>query len=517
MRQPPPKATSHKAIEALLHQAEEAWGDQDYRKSIDYIEQASRLDPSNPSLPLQVAKAYGMRYDYSSAQHWFARAIRLWPRRAEGLSEAGRAALEFEHLDMAIGYLERAAREKDVSIGALITLADIMIRERRIDTAAELAVQAERVNKNDARVILANARLFRARGETDRSESLLRDLLAKPDTGVAVRIRGLYELADILDRSARYDQAMSTLLEVKALQRPHAAPYIATAQHMRNRAKEMEETITTTVLDRWRGDTDKVDPPHRIALLCGHPRSGTTLLEQVLDAHPDIISADETRMMHDEAYLPLIKDFPEGTSILEALDSVPPSLLNKARDNYFHCTELFTRKSIGGRLLVDKNPALNLMIPMVVRVFPQTRFIVALRDPRDVILSCFMQALPLTPISCNYLSLQSTVTQYASAVGFWLAMRPRMADRWIEVRYEDMVENLPSVARTTLNFLGVDYDEKVLQFDQHARSKRVNSPSHGDVIKPLYRTAIGRWRNYQKYLEPYLPSLEPFLKSLGYD
>ena len=172
--------------------------------------------------------------------------------------------------------------------------------------------------------------------------------------------------------------------------------------------------------------------------------------------------------------------------------------------------------SIGSRLLVDKNPGLNLMIPMVVRVFPETKFLVAIRDPRDVVISCFQQALPLTPISSAYLSMEGTVNQYASAMGFWLDMRPRMGDRWIQVRYEELIEDLPAVARSTLNFLEVEFDENVLKFYEHARTKRVKSPSHAEVLKPLYRTAVGRWRNYQKYLGPYMARLEPFLKEFNY-
>src|SRR5262249_47906077 len=253
------------------------------------------------------------------------------------------------------------------------------------------------------------AKLTQMRGNIQEAESLWRDLLKNPASGTSVRVRALYDLAGILDSSGRYDDAMAALLEVKALERPHSGPYVTTLQHMQNRAKEREQTTPAAVMDRWRADGAKFEPVRRIALLCGHPRSGTTLLEQVLDAHSDITSAEETRLMHDEAYLPLIRDFPEGTSVLQALDSVPLSVIGHARENYFRCMDLFLRREIGTRLLVDKNPALNLMIPMVVRVFPETKFLVALRDPRDVVVSCFVQALPLTPISSAYLSLEGTV------------------------------------------------------------------------------------------------------------
>jgi tetratricopeptide (TPR) repeat protein len=504
------------AIERLYREAEGAWGGQDYQKSISLIEQATRKEPYNPSLLLDLARAYGRRYDFPAAERCIEKAVQISTDRTHTLGEAGRICLEFDNFDMALGYLERASQKKGVSVGPLLTLADIYFRDKRIDEAAELIARAAQIDRKDPRVLLEEAALVRLRGNTHEAQSLFRELLANPASGPPVRMRALYELGSILDSEGGYDEAMAALLEAKAILRPHAGPYAATLRHMQNRAKEMEQTITTSVLDRWRADAAKLQPARRIALLCGHPRSGTTLLEQVLDAHSDVTSAEETKMMHDDAYLPLIRDFPEGTSILQALDSVPPSLLCHARENYFRCVEMFLRRKIGSRMLVDKNPALNLMIPMVVRVFPETKFLVALRDPRDVVVSCFMQGLPLTPISSAYLSIEGTVSQYANVMGFWLEMLPRMGGQWMYVRYEELIEDLPSVARSALEFLGVGFEDNVLKFYEHARGKRVRSPSHADVLKPLYRTAVGRWRNYQKYLDPYLTGLERFLKAFDY-
>jgi tetratricopeptide (TPR) repeat protein len=506
----------NQAIQRLYREAEEAWGSQDYQKSISLIERATRKEPSNPVLLLDLARAYGRRYNYPAAARYIEKAVQISQGRAHTLGEAGRICMEFGNLDMALGYLERASQKKGISAGALTTLADMYIRDKRMDEAADIIARAAQIDRKEPRVLFQEAALKRLRGQTQEAEPILRELLTNHASGPPVRARASYELAGILDGEGRYDQAMVALLEAKTILRAHAAPHAATLQHMQNRAKEMEQTITTTVLDRWRADAAKLLPLRRIALLCGHPRSGTTLLEQVLDAHSDIISAEETKMMHDDAYLPLIRDFPEGTSILQALDSVPPSLICHARENYFHCIELFLRKKIDGRLLVDKNPALNLMIPMVVRVFPETKFIVALRDPRDVVVSCFMQALPLTPISSAYLSIEGTVNQYANVMGFWLEMLPRMGAQWMHVRYEELVDDLPAVARSVLGFLGVGFEDNVLKFYEHASKKRVNSPSHADVKKPLYRTAVGRWRNYQKYLEPYMAGLERFLNEFNY-
>ena len=417
---------------------------------------------------------------------------------------------------MMLGYLERASQKKGVSIGALISLADIYVIDNRIDEAAEMVERAAQIDRKDPRVLLKEAVLKQQRGQINEAESQFRELLANSAADDLTRVRAAYALAGILDGAGQYDEAMTALLEVKAIQRAQAATLAAPLQQMQKLNQEMAQCITTAILDRWRADAGKLQPPRRIALLAGHPRSGTTLLEQVLDAHSDVISLEETTLIHDEIYRPMARDFPPGAGIFQMLDSAPPSVLCQLRENYFHCAEMFLRQAIGSRLLVDKNPGVNVMVPVLARVFPETKFLVALRDPRDVVMSCFMQSLTLTPASSAYLTLGGTVNQYANVMDFWRAMLPRMGDQGMYVRYEEMVDDLPTVARSVLGFLGVGFEDNVLKFYEHARTKRVNSPSQAEVKKPLYRTAVGRWRNYEKYLEPYMSGLEPFLKELNY-
>ena len=109
------------------------------------------------------------------------------------------------------------------------------------------------------------------------------------------------------------------------------------------------------------------------------------------------------------------------------------------------------------------------------------------------------------------------MTQYASVMGLWRTILPRMRNASIEVRYEELVEDLESAARRVLDFLGVTWDERVLLFHEHARQKPVRSPSYSDVTKPIFKSAVGRWRNYQKHLEPWLEKLMPFVKAYGYE
>src|SRR5439155_13365968 len=129
-----------------------------------------------------------------------------------------------------------------------------------------------------------------------------------------------------------------------------AAPFTAILQGVQSRVKELEQTISVGVLERWACHSSELGPARRFAVLCGHPRSGTTLLEQVLDAHPQIVSAEETHILHDEAYLPLSRGFPDKASVLEVLDAAPPSLLRQSRENYFRFTELFIGEPIADKV-----------------------------------------------------------------------------------------------------------------------------------------------------------------------
>src|SRR2546429_2092993 len=146
---------------------------------------------------------------------------------------------------------------------------------------------------------------------------------------------------------------MSAFVEAKAAQRPASGPFLNVLQGIQARVKEMERTVSAGVLKRWSAAAGDLQPSRRLAVLCGHPRSGTTLLEQVLDAHPEIVTAEETHILHDEAYLPLSRGFPETASVLQVLDAAPPGQLRQARDNYFRFTELFLRRSVESRWLID--------------------------------------------------------------------------------------------------------------------------------------------------------------------
>jgi Flp pilus assembly protein TadD len=503
------------SLTRMLQAAEEAWRRKDFQQNIEFLERASRLDPANAGILLQLGRIYGLRCDYAAAERCFEKATRVASRKTEALS-AGMQSRDFRKPELAEKYLRLAADQKDATPDMLINLAEFYERLRRVEEAKQLVERALQANSSLPSALLARARLDRLAGRLVEAEKLLRSFPANSEPDI--RIRALYELGGIFDRQGRYDEAMSAFREAKTLLQPDATPFAAGLKTTHDRLKEMRTSISTKMLQRWFDSSQTLQPPRRLALLGGHPRSGTTLLEQVLDSHPNIITAEETTIFHDETYVPLTRGLPEGSLMLSVLEAAQTETLRQSRTDYLRFMELSLDQPIGERLLIDKNPSLTFLIPALIRVFPEIKLLVALRDPRDVVLSCFMQAfVPPGQTTSAYLTLEGTVEEYASLMDVWRTIAPLIKNPYLEVRYEDMVDDLESVARRTLHFLGVPWDAHVLGFDKHARQKVVRSPTYADVTKPVFKTAVGRWHNYKKYLEPHLATLEPFVKAFGYE
>src|SRR5581483_5243188 len=224
---------------------------------------------------------------------------------------------------------------------------------------------------------------------------------------------------------------MAAFLEAKKCIRSMMGQNTVDIEIRRENAKKAGKTISAAMLKRWQASTLS-ESPKRFALLCGHPRSGTTLLEQILDSHPEIISVEETDIFNEEALLPVTHAVPHEL-IFTALDTASNAQVHKSNSAYFQCAERFLGQPVGNRLLIDKNPSLTSLIPAVIRIIPEAKFITALRDPRDVCISCFTQPLmPVTPVSEVYLTLEATATEYASVMGLWQMLKPLMANHFLK-------------------------------------------------------------------------------------
>jgi tetratricopeptide (TPR) repeat protein len=274
--------------------------------------------------------------------------------------------------------------------------------------------------------------------------------------------------------------------------------------------------IAQGVVDRrayaaWTAPTAP-DTRHSPVFVVGFPRSGTTLLEQMLDAHPDFRSMDERAFIHE-----LIERMEQaGQHYPAALARLTQAEVDQLRQIYWRLVgDVLPDR--GTRRLVDKNPLNLLCLPMIMRLFPHARIIVCLRHPCDVLLSCSMQPFrsPAFMVLCS--SLPRLARGYAHAFEQWYRDAGVFAPHVLEWRYESVVSQFDEQVARLAQFLEVADPAPMARFAEHARTKHfISTPSYAQVTEGVHRNAVGRWENYREQFAPVLPLLQPWLERLGY-
>ncbi len=244
------------------------------------------------------------------------------------------------------------------------------------------------------------------------------------------------------------------------------------------------------------------------------PRSGTTLLEQVLDAHPALRSMDEQPFLQ-HALTDLANA--AGARYPESLAAVSTTDLVAIRARYY---ERVRRKLAlaPGQRLVDKNPLNLLRLPAIRRLFPEARILLAVRHPCDVLLSCYMQQFTAPEFALLCADLATLAGGYRRAFDFWYREQAVLQAAVREVRYETLVGDFEREVRAIAAFLDLPWDDALLAPAAHARAKAfISTPSYSQVVQPVHARAVGRWHAHARRFAPVLPVLAPYFERWGYD
>ena len=244
--------------------------------------------------------------------------------------------------------------------------------------------------------------------------------------------------------------------------------------------------------------------------LIGFPRSGTTLLDTILRTHSNIDVLEE---------LPMIQKMNAsfgGIPTISMIESMDNSAAEIASGYYFE--ELEKHIEIGKKqTIVDKLPLNILQLPLINQVFPNTKYIIAIRHPLDCVLSCWMQNFKLNPPMANMIELGRIVDFYDVAMSILKLSEERYSLETHRIRYEDLVVDFEENVTNLLNFLGLEWEEELRSYQKTALARdRIRTPSSSQVVKPLYQTASYRWKHYEEYLGQYKTRLAPWIQEYGY-
>ena len=170
-----------------------------------------------------------------------------------------------------------------------------------------------------------------------------------------------------------------------------------------------------------------------------------------------------------------------------------------------------------GQRLVDKNPLNMMRLPLIRRLFPHARTVLAVRHPCDTVLSCFQQQFRAPDLALMCRDLPTLATNHKTAFDFWYAQLPLLGAATLELRYETLVADFAAEVRKLAEFLLLPWNEAVLAPGEHARAKGyISTPSYSQVVQPINRRSVGRWKRYEKHFTDALPILMPLIERWGY-
>ena len=454
--------------------------------------------------------------NYSQAIPLYQNSVSISPQQSAIYFNLAGCLKKERHIDEAIEAYLCSLEINPEQYLAYREVAQMYEQTHQLDKSREYAELAMKYSSNDIESTFLIAKLD-AREKNYASAKQGLQALLEQNIPSQHRAIILLELGMVLDKVGEYEEAFKLITEgnkcLESLYVPHEDE-----KGLENYRSEIADYINAyqeNSIDLWR-DESLIDKSLNIIFLLGFPRSGTTLTEQILESHDAIIATHELPVLPRlvrkiDTVIGRKFNYPDDVSGLNKKE------INLLRQSYVLDMESFLNKKIDkSKYLLDKLPLNITHIGFISRVFPESKILLALRDPRDVCLSCFMQNFTVNQAMRQYLDIYDTAKFYDVVMSTYLKTKDVLSIDVLETRYEDIVDDLEKSAKRLLQYVGVEWDEKVLEFHKSAKKRMVYTPSYQGVIQPVYKGSISKWKNYEKHLYPALTYIDACLKQFKY-
>ena len=423
-----------------------------------------------------------------------------WNLRNQGRMEEGRAL-----------YGESVTAAPDIP-QTLLGWARLEEADRKLDAAMGVVDRLARITPDDPNVLLTKAVIFGRMKRYDDALSVL-DTMARNAGDGSLGPSELAEKGRLLDQMGRYEDAFTAFAEGKRVLREAGGQVYmdAVAGDLIQRLAGffISGRLQTLPRAKVRGDV-----PQPIFVL-GFPRSGTTLVEQTLSAHPRICAGDELPLLNDlTTLMPRLlqspMEYPEALAELWMADRREG--LENLRDLYLQQVAQMNFLTPDAAWFTDKMPLNEMHLGLIGLLFPASPLIHVIRHPLDVMVSAMANHFT-HGFNCAS-ALESAALHYVRVMELVQHYRAEMALRYLPIRYEEMVDDQETTVRAMLDFVGEDFDPACLQFHENQRYAR--TASYAQVTEKLYDRSRYRYRHYRAQLEPAIPILAPMIERLGY-
>lgn len=459
-----------------------------YPEAISLLMRSLQLSPGYAEALIGLARAYFESRQHEQALVILIKLTQADQQRADAYclmgsiySEQGKAAPAQESFFKAL--------EIDVdNVNALIGLGNIQMEQGDFIEAKNYFLKASLLDPNNVESRFYLTQVERVKQDDPNLTALENLLGSQVNLSVEKQISLHYALGKAYDDLKRYDEAFPRFLEGARLKRSKIQFDITADAHL------TEGIISATSKDTLQQFQGGGDPSKVPIFILGMPRSGTTLVEQIIASHPDVFGAGELSYLIQivQQASPIIhgKGFPADIA------SLSPAVLTQYGQEYITSISALAPKA---KHITDKMPANYLLMGLIPLMLPNAKIIHVKRDPIDTCLSCFTRLFN-DPQSATYelKELALHYQNYLKLMDHWRNVMP--PDQFIEVQYEDVVKDTEAQAKRLIQYCQLKWDKRCLDFYKNERPIRTASVTQ--VRQPVYDSSINRWRDYEKFLTP---------------
>ena len=501
-----PQDAPDSALAALLGQGR-------FDEAIALCQQRLRLSPRQPATWAMLAGTLvAARRPEAALRAWEA-ALDLAPADPALLCGKAGVLQALSRSEEARALYRKALAADPARAEALFGVARLAIETGDWDEAEAMAARLSAAGPDRPDALWLGARTALGRGDFKAAEARAARLAETPGLGPDQRAEAILLRAEALDGLNRTAEAFAAAVQGKAIQHQLYAKRAAGREGEVDKLNRLAAWFRAADPAPWRetpAETPVAGEAGTHVFLMGFPRSGTTLLEQVLAGHPDVRALEEAPTLA-EAYA----EFLTAPAGLERLARLTPQEAQTWRARYW--AEVAAHGiDARRRVFLDKAPAGTLSLPLVAKLFPRARVLFAVRDPRDVVLSCLRHNFQINAMTYAFTRADTAAACYAACMAMAEVYRAVLPLNLIEARHEALVEDFEAELARLCGFLGLDVVPAMADVGATARARTVRTPSADKVRAGLNDRGLGRWRAYAAEMAPIVPALAPWAERFGY-
>jgi tetratricopeptide (TPR) repeat protein len=468
--------------------------------AIDAFERAINLRRDAIPIYLNLSELLAQAGREAARRHVMREAGQVAPRDPQVQTELGLAEVAARDYPAAERAFVEAIRLSDGFTPAYLELGLLLENLNRVDELAGLVDMAKQRGVAEAELDFIRAWALRRQGKF--AEALP---LAEATPPTINPVRRAHLIAELRERAGDTDGAFAAFVEMNraSVEASPAPPGRSYRDHVIADAA----LVTADRIAAWAPIEIAASPPAPVFIV-GFPRSGTTLLDTLLMNLAGLQVLEE---------LPALYEVGNALGSDARLAGLAPEEANALRARYFELVETLSGPR-EGRTIIDKHPLHMARMPLVHRLFPGAKTVLVERHPCDAVLSCFMANFQINGAMRSFTDLEEAARTYDAVFDAWTRAETLLPIDVHRIRYERMVADLEGEMRGLLAFLGLPWDDKVL--DNRASASRrdhVRTASYSQITEPIYTRASGRWQRYRAHLEPVLPILAPWAERMGYE